>query len=142
MTKNTPTTPAESQPTEAAPGSPYYGVYGHYWKSNRDVPPTKWLRIRSSALVMSTSQANGRWNTRSLQFLPCAYKCPYCPKFDNLETTTPQVVKLRAHIKRDHLVRLSVVDGLRYTDIYQKKKPHDFLGLSVTPGRVTKPRTP
>ena len=43
MTKDTSTTSAEPQPTEAAPASPYYGMYGHYWKSNRDVPPTKWL---------------------------------------------------------------------------------------------------
>lgn len=43
MTKDTSKTPAEPQPTEAAPESPYYGMYGHYWKSNRDVPPTKWL---------------------------------------------------------------------------------------------------
>ncbi|CRL29467.1 unnamed protein product [Penicillium camemberti] len=127
MTKDTSKTPAEPQPTEAAPESPYYGMYGHYWKSNRDVPPTKWLEENKKLCACDEHQAS-QWPMEHaiITIPPCAYKCPYCPKFDNLETTNSQVVKLRAHIKRDHL----------------KKMPHEFLGLSVTPGRVTKPRAP
>ncbi|OQD72115.1 hypothetical protein PENPOL_c001G03590 [Penicillium polonicum] len=127
MTKDISTTSAKSQPTEAAPASPYYGMYGHYWKSNRDVPPTKWLQENKKLCACDAHQAS-QWPMEHaiITIPPCAYKCPYCPKFDKLETTNPQVVKLRAHIKRDHL----------------KRKPEDFLGLSVTPGRVTKPRVP
>ncbi|KAJ5803858.1 uncharacterized protein N7518_000161 [Penicillium psychrosexuale] len=122
MTIDALTTPSESQPTEPAPTSPYYGMYGHYWKSNRNVPPTKWLQESKKLCACDTHQASQWPMEHALITIPrCAYKCPYCPKFDTLDSTEPQVVKLRAHIKR---------------------KPYEFLGLAVTPARVTKARVP
>ncbi|KAK4868706.1 hypothetical protein LT330_006908 [Penicillium expansum] len=126
MTKDTSTTTSAAQPTEAAPATPYYGIQ------------------ETKKLCACEDHQASQWPMEHavITIPPCAYKCPYCPKFDDRETSVAQVVKLRAHIKRDHLVRLSFVDDLRHTDIYQKKKPDEFIGLSVTPGRVTKPRAP
>ncbi|CAG7974911.1 unnamed protein product [Penicillium nalgiovense] len=126
MTNDSSTIPSEPQPTEAAPANPYYGMYGHYWKSSRAVPPTKWLQENKKLCACDDHQAC-QWPMEHavITIPPCAYKCPYCPKFDDLMCKNPQVVKLRAHIKRDHL-----------------RKPQDFLGLTVTPGRVTKARVP
>ncbi|KAJ9485809.1 hypothetical protein VN97_g7541 [Penicillium thymicola] len=58
MTKDTSTTPALSQPTEPAPTSPYYGMYGHYWKLNRDVSPTKWIQESKKLCACDEHQAS------------------------------------------------------------------------------------
>ncbi|KAJ5512170.1 Major facilitator superfamily domain general substrate transporter [Penicillium fimorum] len=120
-------TSSVSQPTVTTPEHPYYGLYGHYWKASRDVPPIKWLPKNKKLCACDDHQAS-QWpmDHAVITIPPCAYKCPYCPKFDALDTTDPQVVKLRAHIKRNYL----------------KKMPDEFPGLTVTPGRVTKPRVP
>ncbi|KAI2695469.1 hypothetical protein DTO013E5_6059 [Penicillium roqueforti] len=122
MTTDASTTPSESQLTGPGPTSPFYGMYGHYWKSNRDVPPTKWLQESKKLCACDAHQASQWPMEHALITIPrCAYKCPYCPKFDTLDSTEPQVVKLRAHIKR---------------------KSYEFLGFAVTPARVTKARVP
>ncbi|KAJ5165542.1 uncharacterized protein N7500_007372 [Penicillium coprophilum] len=127
MTNTASPTPSEFQPAETTLEHAYYGLYGHYWKASRDIPPTKWLP-KNKKLCACDDHQSTQWpmDHAVITVPPCAYKCPYCPKFDTLGTTDPQVVKLRGHIKRDHL----------------KKNPHEFPGLTVTPGRVTKARAP
>ncbi|KAJ6185424.1 Major facilitator superfamily domain general substrate transporter [Penicillium mononematosum] len=108
MTNESSTIPSEPQPAEPVPANPYYGIQ------------------ENKKLCACDDHQACQWPMEHavITIPPCAYKCPYCPKFDDLMCKDPQVVKLRAHIKRDHL----------------KRKPQDFLGLTVTPGRVTKPR--
>ncbi|CAP96481.1 hypothetical protein PCH_Pc21g15840 [Penicillium rubens Wisconsin 54-1255] len=92
-------------------------MYGHYWRSSRPVPPTKWIQENKKLCACGDHQPC-QWPMEHavITIPPCAYKCPYCPKFDDLMCKKPQVVKLRAHIKRDHLVRYiySQMNGLRH----------------------------
>ncbi|OQE35402.1 hypothetical protein PENCOP_c013G02499 [Penicillium coprophilum] len=126
MTNTASPTPSEFQPTETTLEHGYYGLYGHYWKASRDVSLTKWL-AKNKKLCACDDHQSTQWpmDQAVITIPPCAYKCPYCPKFDTLGTTDPQVVKLCAHTERDH-----------------KINPYEFPGLTVTLGRVTKARAP
>ncbi|KAJ5473623.1 hypothetical protein N7475_003189, partial [Penicillium sp. IBT 31633x] len=84
-------------------------VRGTYWiRNNPQVQPNYW--VLSKKLCECTSHNPDQWPVDHVTIMipPCAFKCPYCTLFDGVrERERPGMVRLRKHIRDEHIVRAS-----------------------------------
>ncbi|KAJ5795231.1 hypothetical protein N7457_001830 [Penicillium paradoxum] len=120
MGKGTPTSPDEPKYAESSTQDAHHMMFGHYWNSTRDVPPSSISQGNKKICNCVNHQASQWPMDHAIIKLPsCTYKCPYCPAFDDELDPVPQAAKVRAHIKRVHV-----------------RKESEFPGLTVQPARA------
>ncbi|KXG52988.1 Zinc finger, C2H2 [Penicillium griseofulvum] len=83
-------------------GSPMTG--GSYWTYFGTGEPQVWANPPKMICDCGTHGA-WQWPTQyaELTIAPCAFRCPYCDRFNKAGKTTHQASNLRRHIRATHI---------------------------------------